>query len=76
MGIAIQDIDIAALTPVQKMDLADVLYDTAQQELEARSTPLTDAQLREIDRRVAAADAGALTGESWELVYDRLRRSV
>ena len=76
MSISIQEIDIAALSPVQKMELADVLYDTAQQELEALTAPLSDEQLQEIDRRIAAADSGKLVGEPWEAVYERLRRQV
>jgi putative addiction module component (TIGR02574 family) len=74
MSISIQEIDIATLSPVQKMELADVLYDTAQQELEALTAPLTGEQLREIDRRIADADSGALVGEPWDAVYERLQR--
>jgi putative addiction module component (TIGR02574 family) len=74
MSIPIQEIDIAALSPVQKMELADVLYDTAQQELEALTAPLTEEQLRELDRRIAAADHGKLGGEPWDAVYERLQR--
>jgi putative addiction module component (TIGR02574 family) len=73
MRISIQEIDIATLSPVQKMELADVLYDTAQQELEALTAPLTDEQLRELDRRIAAADRGELAGEPWDAVYERLQ---
>jgi putative addiction module component (TIGR02574 family) len=73
MSISIQEIDIAALSPIQKMELADVLYDTAQQELEVLTAPLTGEQLREIDRRIAAADRGELVGESWDAVYERLQ---
>jgi putative addiction module component (TIGR02574 family) len=72
MGLSVQD--IAALSPVQKMDLADVLYDVAQQEIEALAAPLTDIQKNELDRRLAAADRGELVGEPWEAVFERLRR--
>ena len=43
-------IDMTELSPYQKMELADVLYDTAQQELDAMISPLTPEQIREIDR--------------------------
>lgn len=76
MDISGQKIDIATLSPIQKMELADLLYDTAQQELEALSAPLTDKQGREIERRATAADRGELTGEPWEAVHDRLQRSL
>jgi putative addiction module component (TIGR02574 family) len=74
MSISIQEIDIATLSPIQKMELADVLYDTAQQELEVLTAPLTGEQLREIDRRIAAADGGELAGEPWDAIYERLQR--
>lgn len=73
MTISIREIDIAALSPIQKMELADVLYDTAQQELEVLTAPLSGEQLCEIDRRIAAADRGELVGESWDAVYERLQ---
>lgn len=73
MSIPIQEIDIAALSPIQKMELADVLYDTAQQELQAMTAPLSDEQLRELDHRIAAADRGEIVGEPWETVYKRLQ---
>lgn len=34
--------------------------------------PLTSEQLTDIDRRVAALDAGAMTCEPWEIVMQRL----
>ena len=73
MRFSIQEIDIATLSPVQKMELADVLYDTAQQELEVLTAPLNGEQLREIDRRIAAADTGELIGEPWDAVYERFK---
>ncbi len=68
----IRDADLAVLSPVQKMELADLLYDTAQQELEAVATPLTPDQLREIDRRCAAIDAGETAVEPWDVTYRQL----
>jgi putative addiction module component (TIGR02574 family) len=75
MDIPGHKIDIATLSPIQKMELADLLYDTARQELEASSAPLTDEQKREVVRRVAAADRGELTAEPWDTVHNRLQRS-
>jgi len=34
--------------------------------------PLTPGQLADIDRRVAALDAGEMTCEPWEMVMQRL----
>lgn len=70
----IPTIDMTTLSPHQKMELADVLYDTAQQELDAMMTPLTPEHIREIDRRIAAADAGEYTSEPWEAPYQRLQQ--
>jgi putative addiction module component (TIGR02574 family) len=72
----LHELDLSALSPVQKMDLADALYDSAQQELEAVAVPLTAEQLKEIDRRCIAVDAGELATEEWHVVHDRLQREL
>lgn len=76
MDQRISEAAIAKLSPVQKMDLADVLYDIAQQEMEAVDGFLTGEQLAEIDRRTAAADAGEMASEPWDVVYARLRQTA
>lgn len=65
---------LSTLSPVQKMDLADVLYDSAQQEMEAATVPLTAGQLTEIDRRCAAIDTGELPTQEWPVVHEQLLR--
>jgi hypothetical protein len=47
-----QLIDIESLGPVERMELADVLYDSAIAEIEAVSSTLTPDELAEIDRRI------------------------
>ena len=71
MGIAIQEIDFTELSPVEKMELADVLYDIAQQELEVLTAPLTDEQQRQIDRRIAGADRGEPVREPFAAANSR-----
>ncbi len=66
-------IDFGALSPAQKMDLADVLYDAAQQEMEADT--FTRSQLKEVNRRFARADRERDTGQPWPEVRDRLLAS-
>jgi putative addiction module component (TIGR02574 family) len=73
--ISIQDVDFSALSPVEKMELADVLYDVAIQESEP-PRPLSPEQMRELDRRAAAADRGEEPGEDWEAVQERILRQL
>jgi hypothetical protein len=68
-------IDFGSLSPAQKMDLADVLYDAAQQEMEAEANAFTSAQLKEVNRRFARADRQGDTGQPWPEVRDRLLAS-
>jgi len=72
----LHEFDFSTLSPVQKMDLADVLYDSAQQELEVATVPLSPEQLKEIDRRCAAMDAGEVATEEWHIVHERLQREL
>ena len=74
MNPTIERLDLATLSPVEKMELADVLYDTAQQELEARTSPLSTDQMREVERRIDDADRDARRRVVWEGVYARLQR--
>ena len=74
MGISIRDIELAALTPVQKMELADALYDIAQQQMEALTTPLSHEQIGEVQRRIGELDAGTVQGEPWDVARERLMR--
>ncbi len=76
MAHTIRDEDLAPLSPVEKMELADLLYDTAQQQLEAVADPLTPQQRTEIELRVAADDAGQVESSPWSIAYSRLRQSL
>lgn len=59
-------IDIESLNPVERMELADALYDSAMQEIEA--APLTPDQLAELDRRIAQIESGEAATIPWEAV--------
>lgn len=65
-------IDIAALTPVERIALADVLYDSAMQEIDELQHRISPDELAEIDRRIAKLDAGEETLVPWDDVYARL----
>ena len=73
--ISIQDVDFSALSPVEMMQLADVLYDVALQKSED-SPAFSPEQMQEIARRTAAADRGELVAEPWEVVEERILRRL
>jgi len=62
-------LDIDCLTVEQKLDLIGRLWDSIPAEA---MPPLTEAQLRELDRRIAKADANPHLGRPWEEVKARL----
>lgn len=64
------DINIAAMPVPQRIALAQELWDSIH--ANAHAAPFTPEQLAEIDRRIAALDAGEMTCEPWEAVRDRL----
>ena len=65
-------LDIERLTVEQKLDLIGLLWDSLPDEA---LPPLTEAQLRELDQRIAKADAAPDAGRPWEEVKARLLRS-
>jgi putative addiction module component (TIGR02574 family) len=54
--------DFSALTPVERIALADLLYDSAMQEIETMSPK----QLAEVDRRIADIETGKVERVSWD----------
>jgi putative addiction module component (TIGR02574 family) len=64
MATAIENIDFTKLTLDERALLAHRLWESVQRE--AQSTPLSAAQIEEIDRRIAAADAGHMQSMPWE----------
>jgi putative addiction module component (TIGR02574 family) len=65
-------IDIEALDPVQRMELADVLYDSAMQVIEASTPALSSEQISEIDRRLDRLHAGQATLIPSDEAFERL----
>ena len=64
-------IDIESLDPVQRMELADVLYDSAMQAIED-GPDLTPEQTAEIDRRIERLYTGNATLVPWDVACERL----
>ena len=63
-------IDIDELTPAEKLELIGELWDS----LDADDIPLSQAQMDEIDRRLATADEDAAQGKTLEQLVEGLRR--
>ncbi|QOV92105.1 addiction module protein [Humisphaera borealis] len=62
-----QLIDIAALTPVERMALADMLYDSAMQEI----GKLPPEEMAEMDRRISRLVSGEDASYPWSDVHAR-----
>ncbi len=51
-------VDITSLNPIQRMELADLLYDSAIAEIEQQMPHLTPQQLEQIDRDISRSCFG------------------
>jgi len=71
MSMTLEQFGIDHLSPRQRLELIDLIWDSLPDD--APFTP-PDWHLRELERRVAAADADPDSSEPWEAVLDRLSR--
>ncbi len=62
-------IDIAKLSPAQRLELLEELWDS----LSPEAVPMTDAQKEELDRRLDELDREGPVGIPWNEVLDRIR---
>lgn len=69
MNLTLKQFGIDQLNPHQKMELIQLIWDSLPED-----TPFNppDWHLRELEKRIAAAEADPGAGEPWEQVYDRL----
>jgi putative addiction module component (TIGR02574 family) len=67
------NVDIDILTQAERLKLIDELWESLSGTPEA--IPLTDAQRRELDRRLDELDAGESAGIPWQQVLDRIRNA-
>jgi putative addiction module component (TIGR02574 family) len=65
-------IDIDALSPTEKLDLINELWDS----LDAEDVPLTQTQIDEIDRRSATADEDVAQGRTLDEILESRRRTA
>ena len=64
-------IDIASLSPEERLQLLDALWESLSATPEV--IPLTNAQREELDRRLEELDREGPTGIPWEEVLRRIR---
>ena len=62
-------LDISALTPEQRLELIEHLWDS----LSPEEVPLTEAQKKELDRRLERLERDGASGSSWDDVERRIR---
>ena len=66
-----RDVDIASLTPEERLSLLEELWDSLAAGSEA--LPLTPGQRVELDRRLDDLDAEGPVGIPWDEVLSRIR---
>jgi putative addiction module component (TIGR02574 family) len=71
MNITLEQFGIDRLSPQQRCELIDLIWDSLPPD--APFSP-PDWHLRELERRIAAADADPGAAEPWESVLARLSR--
>jgi putative addiction module component (TIGR02574 family) len=71
MKLTLEQFGIDRLSPQQRLELLDLIWDSLPEDIPF-SPP--DWHLRELERRVAAADADPDAAEPWEEVRTRLSR--
>lgn len=63
--------EIRALSVDERIELAEAIWESVEEDQD--DFELTDAQKRELDRRLAAYEASGYKGDSWENVVERIR---
>jgi len=71
MGLTLEHFGIDRLSPQERFDLIGLIWDSLPDDVPG--TP-RDWHLRELERRLAAADADPGAAEPWEDVLARLSR--
>jgi putative addiction module component (TIGR02574 family) len=71
MDLTLEQFGIDHLSPQQRLELIGLIWDSLP--VDAPFTP-PDWHLRELERRIAAADADPAAAEPWENVLARLSR--
>ena len=64
--------DYSHLSPSERLELAQDLWDSVDPASDATVLPLSDEQRAELDRRLAELDAAPDAGAPWPEVKDRI----
>jgi putative addiction module component (TIGR02574 family) len=69
MNLTLEQFGIDRLNPQQRWELISLIWDSLPDE-----APLTppESHIRELERRIASADADPTSAEPWEAVFARL----
>lgn len=67
-------IDVQAMTPEQRLELLEKIWDSLTEEPE--NIPFTEPQRQELDRRLDDLERDGEKGIPWEQVLDRIRRRL
>jgi putative addiction module component (TIGR02574 family) len=60
--------DFSALTPIERIALAETLYDSAMREIDEMVPQLTAEQVADIDRRITEVEQGQINLIPWAKV--------
>jgi putative addiction module component (TIGR02574 family) len=71
MGMTLEQFGIDRLSPEQRLELIELIWDSLPDDV---PHPLPEEHRRELERRIAAADADPGAAEPWETVLARLSR--
>jgi putative addiction module component (TIGR02574 family) len=69
-----QPIDLTTLSVSERIQLVEDLWDSIA--AETGEVPLTDAQIAELERRLADMDREPQAGDSWEIVRARIEKRL
>ena len=68
------EIDINKLSPEERLDLIEELWDSLSED--PANIPLTEAQAKELDRRLEEMDKDSSLGIPWDTVMARIRNGM
>jgi putative addiction module component (TIGR02574 family) len=71
MDLTLEQFGIDRLSPQQRIELIDLIWDSLPEDVPFLPP---DWHVRELERRIAAADADPTAAEPWEAVLARLSR--
>lgn len=72
MPVSLEALGIDKLSVRDRLDLIEQIWDSLPEQIGPDEVP--DWHIRELERRIAAADADPGAGEPWESVLARLSR--